>query len=299
MRFRIIPSTITVATLLLCVKLMDITHNTDALAQAAAAKPADAATKPADAAAKPADAGAKPADASKPADKAAGAFKPADPTPAAPAVPPPADPAKGAPAAAIPAPPPDTVSAKATPPNMPSATPAKPAEGGKEGKDKPEDNPAVTAGPGTTVDRRYTPVEVELLQNLAQRRDELDRWERNVMIKESTLSATEKRIDEKIMQVEAMKKEVASLLSQYNEKEDAKIRSLVKIYENMKPKDAARIFDEVEMPILLLVIDKMSEKKVAPILAYMDSRKAKAITVQLAEQRRINNKLVTPGLPAP
>jgi flagellar motility protein MotE (MotC chaperone) len=44
----------------------------------------------------------------------------------------------------------------------------------------------------------------------------------------------------------------------------------------------------------------MSEKKVAPILAAMDSRKAKSITVQLAEQRRLNNKIVNPnGVSAP
>lgn len=225
-RFRIIPSTITAATLLLCVKLMDLTHNTEALAQASADKPAESA-------------GDAPA---------------------------PAEPPR-------------------------PEKPAEPAKAEEKSDKKEAENPAVSNTPGITVDRRYTPVEVELLQNLARRRDELDRWERNIMIKESTLGATEKRIDDKITQVEAMKKEVAQLLSQYNEKEDVKIRSLVKIYENMKPKDAARIFDEVEMPILLLVIDKMSEKKVAPILAFMESRKAKSITVQLAEQRRINNKL--------
>ena len=262
-RLRIIPSTIMVAMLLLCVKLMDITHNTEALAEAAA-----------------------PAVAPKTADAAPPAFKPSEATPAATAKTDiPADAAK------TPVPPADATIAKPPAP--------KPAEGTKEGKGKTDDKPAVSASPGATVDRRYTPVEIELLQNLAQRRDELDRWERNIIIKESTLSATEKRIDEKIIQVEGMKKEVAGLLLQYNEKEDAKIRSLVKIYENMKPKDAARIFDEVEMPILLLVIDKMSEKKVAPILAYMDSRKAKAITVQLAEQRRINSKVLPASAPAP
>ena len=62
--------------------------------------------------------------------------------------------------------------------------------------------------------------------------------------------------------------------------------------------DAARIFDEVEMPILLLVIDKMSEKKAAPILAEMDPKKAKQITVQLAEQRRVSpSRTNTPGKP--
>src|SRR5690606_29253031 len=123
-------------------------------------------------------------------------------------------------------------------------------------------------------DYHFSTAEVDLLRNLAARREELERWETNIGIKESALDATEKRINEKIQQIETMKKQVADLLSQYNTQEDAKIRSLVKIYENMKPKDAARIFDEVEMPILLLVIDKMSEKKAAPILAEMNSRKA-------------------------
>lgn len=159
----------------------------------------------------------------------------------------------------------------------------------KEGGKGDKKNPAVAEIAGETVERRYTPVEVELLQNLSKRRIELDRWEKNVEIKEAALNATEKRIDDKIAQIETMKKEVSQLLDQYNEKEDAKIRSLVKIYENMKSKDAARIFDEVEMPILLLVVDKMSEKKVAPILADMDPKKAKLITVQLAEQRKVSS----------
>ncbi|MDE3016454.1 MAG: hypothetical protein KGI29_05985 [Pseudomonadota bacterium] len=156
---------------------------------------------------------------------------------------------------------------------------------GKSDKDKK--NP-VSETPPETVSQRFTPVQVELLQNLAERQEELDIWAKNIQIKEAALNVTEKRIDDKIAQINAMKKEVAAVLSQYNEKEDAKIHSLVEIYENMKPKDAARIFDEVEMPILLLVIDKMSEKKAAPILAGMDSGKAKQITVELAEQRRLS-----------
>lgn len=191
-------------------------------------------------------------------------------------------------------------------PNNPPKAEAKPAESpaaAEKGKgdakaepkkeeskeEKKNANPNVAATPGDTVNYRYTAVEVELLQNLARRREELDHWEKNIQIKETSLDATEKRIDDKIAQIEGMKKEVAALLAQYNEKEDAKIHSLVKIYENMKPKDAARIFDEVEMPILLLVIDKMSEKKAAPIIAEMDPKKAKQVTVQLAEQRRLNS----------
>lgn len=150
-------------------------------------------------------------------------------------------------------------------------------------------NPNVTTTPGDISDRRFTTVEVELLQKLSRRREELDSWEANLQIKETALNATEKRIDDKIQQVEAMKKAVSAALAEYNKIEDAEITSLVKIYESMKPVDAARIFDELERPILLLIIDRMAEKKAAPILASMDPKRAKQVTVDLAEQRRLKN----------
>lgn len=180
----------------------------------------------------------------------------------------------------------------------------KPKEENKEEKEgeKEEKNPAVSDTPGATTGRNFSQAEIELLQSLARRRDELARWERNIQVKESALDATEKRIEEKIVQIETMKKAVAELLAQYNTQEDAKLKSLVKIYESMKPDEAARIFNEVEMPVLLLVIDKMAEKKAAPILARMDPKKAKQITVELAEQRRLHssrlNEAAVPPKPA-
>src|SRR6185369_3324386 len=76
-------------------------------------------------------------------------------------------------------------------------------------------------------------------------------------------------------------------LAKYNEQEDIKIRSLVKIYETMKPKDAARIFEELDMPVLLTVVDRMKESKVAGIMTYMTPQKAKDLTIQLTEQRKL------------
>jgi flagellar motility protein MotE (MotC chaperone) len=172
-------------------------------------------------------------------------------------------------------------------PNAPGDPAAKAQS--KQGEKKDAPNPNVKETPGEVADRSFTKVELELLQNLAKRREELELWETNIQLKETALDATEKRINDKIAQIEAMKKEVSELLAEYNSKEDAEIRSLVRIYENMKPRDAARIFDELEMPVLLMVVDKMSEKKAAPILAEMSPQKAKAVTVQLAAQRQINN----------
>ncbi len=138
-------------------------------------------------------------------------------------------------------------------------------------------------------DRRFSPEEMELLQQLAKRREKLNQWEQNIALKENLLTAAEKRIDDKLAQLDAMKKELSGMLVQYKDQEDSKIKSLVRIYESMKPQDAARIFDEVEMPILLLVIDRMAEKKAAPILANMDPKKAKQLTVELAEKRKLED----------
>jgi flagellar motility protein MotE (MotC chaperone) len=137
----------------------------------------------------------------------------------------------------------------------------------------------------------YSPVEVDLLQRLSARRDELNSWEKDIKMKESLLEATEVRLDRKIDEIQGMQASLRTLLDEYSKHEEAEIRSLVKIYENMKPKDAAQIFDEMEMPILLLVVDKMSERKAAPILALMTPAKAKDLTVELADQRKVRNQL--------
>ena len=135
-------------------------------------------------------------------------------------------------------------------------------------------------------DRRFSPIELKMLGQLALRRKDIDKREEQLVMKENLLTQTEKRVDEKFQEMQSLKVELADIILQFKEVEETKIQSLVKIYENMKPKDAARIFNELEMPVLILVIDKMKEKKAAPILAGMDPMKAKKLTVELAERRK-------------
>ena len=304
--FRIIPATMAVATVFLAVKVVDVARGTEAIAeQAGESAPSAPAPTPA-----PAPAAAETA-APAPTETAA---KPEAAAPAEPAK------TENTPAAAEKKP--ESAGAKPAEAKTETAKPdakseAKPeakkeegggdkekkpeakSEGKPEGKSDEKKNPAVSEGPGALTDRHFSAVELNLLQNLAHRREDLDRWERNIQIKEAMLDATEKRINDKIQQIEAMRQEVSALLAQYNEKEDAKIRSLVKVYEAMKPKDAARIFNEMDMPVVLLIIDRMSEKKSALILAEMDSHKAKQITVDLAEKHKFNTAKLNVPAPAP
>lgn len=183
--------------------------------------------------------------------------------------------------------------AASSPASGTATAPSKPAEAKEEPgkKEEPKANSSATNSDETEEDEaakhEFSQVEIDILQSLAKRRQELDDWAKQVQLKENMLIAVEDRIDEKTNNLQKMKKEVETLLAKYNEQEDMKIRSLVKIYESMKPKDAARIFEELDMPVLLTVVDKMSERKVAGILTYMSPQKAKDLTIQLTEQRKL------------
>lgn len=135
----------------------------------------------------------------------------------------------------------------------------------------------------------YTDIELEILQSLDKRRQELHDRDQDISLKESSLSVIDKNINDKITELEALQKELKSILTQYEAKEDEKILRLVKVYENMKPQEAAKIFEQLQMSILLEVAHKMKEVKLAPILAKMDAQKAKELTVELANWRRIKN----------
>jgi flagellar motility protein MotE (MotC chaperone) len=132
-----------------------------------------------------------------------------------------------------------------------------------------------------------TDSEIELLQALSERRAELDRREAELETREALLSAAETRIEDKIAELEQLQGVIEGLLVQHDEQEAAQMQSLVKIYESMKPKDAARIFDDLEMPVLLDVIDLMKERKTAPILAEMNPTKAQDVTLELAQRREL------------
>ncbi len=130
-------------------------------------------------------------------------------------------------------------------------------------------------------------VQREVLQRLSERREELDLRTRELDQREALMAAAEKRIDQKVAELTELRTNIEGLLRQSSEKQQAQMESLVKIYESMKPKDAARIFEALELPILLDVMERMREAKSAPILAAMDPMKAKEVTSSLAERRTI------------
>ena len=132
---------------------------------------------------------------------------------------------------------------------------------------------------------QMSPEEIDELQQLSARRVELDKREAELSEREVLMQAAEKRIDDKIAKLQALDKSIQGAVKQRDDEEDARVQSLAHMYEQMKPQEAARILDQLDVPVLLTMLAHIREMKAAPILAAMDPAKAKAVTLALTEQR--------------
>ena len=132
-----------------------------------------------------------------------------------------------------------------------------------------------------------TPAEIDLLQQLAERRQVLVSREQEFELRTGLLAAAESRIDKKVEELKVLRETISGLIKTFDAQQDAKLLSLVKIYENMKPKEAAKIFEELDMDTLLEVAERMKERKLAPIMAKMHPEKARDMTVELSRLRQL------------
>lgn len=168
-------------------------------------------------------------------------------------------------------------------------TPLKPEpkpEAAKPEPPKPELARA-ESDPAQLIEVPFTRTELELLQKLSVRRDALDMRERELDMREGLLKAAEQALQARNAELAALRTKIEAATTTFKKGEDEKLDSLVKIYETMKPKDAARIFDELEIGVLVDVLKRMKEVKSAQILASMDPARARNITTRLAERQSL------------
>lgn len=130
-------------------------------------------------------------------------------------------------------------------------------------------------------------VRMEIFKDLSDRRDIIREREREMQVREALLKAAEQEMDRKMQELKTLRTEIESLLNTQSEEEKKRIDSLVKIYEGMKPKEAARIFDTLDIDVLLAVLSNMPEKKVGPVMAAMKPERARTITLMMAEQKTL------------
>jgi len=169
-------------------------------------------------------------------------------------------------------------------PETPAAPPTRAKPAADSATPAPAQKPTVSP-PGSESPPPVSETERALLQDLRQRRQELDALAASVAARESVMAAAEQKLATRMAELQTLQKKLEGLDAAQKQKVEAGWQGLVKVYEAMKPRDAANIFNDLQMPVLLQVLDRMKDSKTALVMAAMNPDRARDVTAELAQMR--------------
>jgi flagellar motility protein MotE (MotC chaperone) len=135
-----------------------------------------------------------------------------------------------------------------------------------------------------------------ILERLQSRRQELDARAREIDIRESLLKAAEKRVESHVEELKGVESRISTATEQKSEADATRFKGIITMYEAMKPKDAAKVFDRLEMPVLFQIASQIAPRKMSDILGLMSPEAAERLTVEMA-QRASPDKSASAELP--
>lgn len=148
-----------------------------------------------------------------------------------------------------------------------------------------EDMAAESASAEEVTDTFSLPIETSrdvLLERLGERRVMMEEREQDLRVREQLLQAAERRLEERLAELEALEERVSSAVQSEEERASEEIGRLVQLYSAMRAKDAATIFDGLDLSILVEVATAMNPRKMADILGNMEPDAARRLTIAMA-----------------
>ncbi len=136
-----------------------------------------------------------------------------------------------------------------------------------------------------------------VLESLQDRRRELEKRAHELDMRENLIKAAEKRIEARLTELKSLEARVDGAAGAREKADAQQFKSLVSMYENMKPKDAARIFDRLELNILVDVSSQMNPRKMSEVLAQMSAEAAERLTTEIAKRASASGAASADALP--
>ncbi|MDP4024553.1 hypothetical protein Q8W71_18165 [Methylobacterium sp. NEAU 140] len=156
-----------------------------------------------------------------------------------------------------------------------------PKEGAKPPERPPEPPQAQPALPDPV-----SPAERALLEKLGARRDALRQRSDELDLREKMLNDAERKLETGLGDLKQAEDKVDAAAKAKEAAQRDGLKSIVTMYETMKPKEAARVFDRLGHDVLVPLVVAMNPRKMAEILAVMQPETAERLTVALANRAR-------------
>lgn len=125
------------------------------------------------------------------------------------------------------------------------------------------------------------------LQKLVQRKKQLDDREAELARVEDEINKQKIEIEKRMKELEEMRARISSILEERVKIDEQKADSLMQMYSNMKPPQAAKVFETMDEELAVEILGRMKKKNAAEILNLLKPEKAQVISEKYAGYRRV------------
>ena len=99
--------------------------------------------------------------------------------------------------------------------------------------------------------------------------------------KEKNLKSLEKEVNQKLERLKELQANLQKMLDEANVMKNKKIKHLVDVYSNMKPKQAAQVLETLNQDIAVKILAGMRGRTAGEILSYVQADKAAQLSEEL------------------
>lgn len=99
--------------------------------------------------------------------------------------------------------------------------------------------------------------------------------------KEKDLKSLEKEVNQKLERLKELQANLQKMLDEANVMKNKKIKHLVDVYSNMKPKQAAQVLETLNQDIAVKILAGMRGRTAGEILSYVQADKAATLSEEL------------------
>ena len=142
-----------------------------------------------------------------------------------------------------------------------------------------------SAGLGPDPDPEVSKAEADLVKDILARQSTIEGEQQQLDQQKHVLNAARAVLDQKMNTLDASMATLEQKQAAHREVMDAETDRLVKIYEDMPPKEAAAVFNIMDIHVLIAVASKMNTRKVSAIMGNMSPERVNLISQFMAGVR--------------
>ncbi len=149
----------------------------------------------------------------------------------------------------------------------------------------PADAPPLVAG--LSEDNATCTAPEEVLASLQRERDLVARQKSEIQDRFAELALAQESLSVEQASLTELKASIEELLGKVKAAQTEDLERLIALYSNMKPTDAARIMDDMDIETTIMVLGSMKPRTAAPILAKIPPVRARAVSKIILERSQL------------